>query len=76
MWLYGLRLKDQVFSTFQKFLSMVENQSVKSIMTDNGGEYVSHELINFCDKRGIKRQLTAPYTLNQNGVAERMNRTI
>ena len=79
VWLYGLRSKDQVFSTFQKFLSMVENQfgrQLKSIRTDNGGEYVSHKFINFCDKRGIKRQLTAPYTPNQNGVAECINRTI
>ena len=50
---------------------------LKSIRTDNGGEYVSHEFINFSDKRGIKRQLlTAPYTPIQNGVAESMNRTI
>ena len=79
VWLYGLQSKDQVFSTFQKFLSMVENQygrQLKSIRIDNGGEYVSHEFINFCDKRGIKRQLTAPYTPNQNGVAERINRMI
>ena len=44
--------------------------------TDNGGEYVSHEFIDLCDWRGIKSQLTAPYTPNQNKIAKRMNRTI
>ena len=29
-----------------------------------------------CDQKGIKRELTAPYNPPQNGVAERMNRTI
>ena len=55
---------------------MVENQfgrQLKSIKTNNGGEYVSHKLISFCDKRGIKQQLIVSYTPNQNGVVECMN---
>ena len=58
VWVYTLRSKDQVFSTFQKFLSLVENQSgrkLKGLRTDNGGEYISQEFIDFYDKRGIKR---------------------
>uniref|UniRef100_A0A803MAM0 Integrase catalytic domain-containing protein n=1 Tax=Chenopodium quinoa TaxID=63459 RepID=A0A803MAM0_CHEQI len=30
----------------------------------------------FCDEHGIRRDLTAPYTPEQNGVAERKNRTV
>ena len=44
--------------------------------TDNGEEYISKDFQDFCAKRGIKRQLTTLYTPAQNGVAERMNRTI
>ena len=79
VWVYPLRHKDEVFSTFQKFLDFVENQSgkkLKSLRIDNGGEYISKEFQDFCAKQGMKRQLTAPYTPAQNGVVERMNRTI
>ena len=51
---------------------MVENQTgwkLKCLRTDNGGEFKSNE-------RGIRREYTAPYSLEQNGIAERMNRTI
>lgn len=39
-------------------------------------EFLSKEFINLCDEEGIKRELTAPYTPEQNGIAERKNRTI
>ena len=57
----------------------MENQSgkkVKALRSDNGGEYISKEFVDFCVEMGIKREFTALYTLSQNGVAERMNRTI
>lgn len=44
--------------------------------TDRGGEYCSKEFEVFCDEQGIRRQLTASYTPQQNGVSERKNRTI
>ena len=44
--------------------------------SDNGGEYISKEFADFYAEKGIKREFTAPYTPAQNGVAERMNRTI
>ena len=44
--------------------------------TDRGGEFISHEFNVFCKANGISRQLTAAYTPQQNGVAERKNRTI
>ena len=51
-------------------------KKVKCLRSDNGGEYVSKLFQDFCDLKGIKRELTAPYNPPQNGVAERMNRTI
>ncbi|MCO5609644.1 hypothetical protein L7F22_063874 [Adiantum nelumboides] len=79
VWVYTIKRKDEVFATFQKFLALVENQSGKKLRclrTDNGGEYVSHTFQEFCDAKGIKRELTAPFNPEQNGVVERMNRTI
>ena len=44
--------------------------------SDRGGEFLSNEFKAFCAENGIQRQLTAPYTPQQNGVLERKNRTI
>ncbi|GKC26479.1 retrovirus-related pol polyprotein from transposon TNT 1-94 [Tanacetum coccineum] len=58
---------------------MVENQNdvkVKQIRTDNGTEFRNHELESFCDEKGISQNLSSPYTPEQNGVAERKNRTL
>lgn len=49
---------------------------IKCLRTDRGGEFNSEEFKEFCKRNGIKRQLTAAYTLQQNGVAERKNRTV
>jgi hypothetical protein len=58
---------------------LIENLSerkIKILRSDNGGEYTSKEFVNFCKDVGIKRELTTPYNPQQNGVAERKNRTI
>jgi hypothetical protein len=58
---------------------MVEKETglfVKCLRTDRGGEFNSNEFNDFCKQSGIKRQLTAAYTPQQNGVAERKNRTV
>ena len=54
----------------------MSGKKLKCLTTDNGGEYVSHEFKNFCEMHGIKRELTTLGNLAQNGVVERMNRTI
>ena len=43
---------------------------------DRGGEFTSNEFGEFCQSQVISRHLTAAYTPQQNGVAERKNRTI
>jgi transposase InsO family protein len=52
------------------------SKPIKILRSDNGGEYTSKEFVNFCKDVGIKRELTTPYNPQQNGVAERKNRTI
>jgi hypothetical protein len=78
-WIYFLKTKDEVFSRFQEFKALVENQTgkkIKVLRSDNGGEYTSKEFEGFCKEAGIKRELTVPYNPQQNGVAERKNRSI
>jgi transposase InsO family protein len=55
---------------------MVDNQmdrKLKCLRSDNGGEYKFDEFVQFCRERDIRREFMAPYSLEQNGVAERMN---
>ncbi|KAM1739403.1 hypothetical protein ACFX11_015127 [Malus domestica] len=78
-WIYFLRNKSEVFDIFKKFRATVELQSgyqLKKLRSDRGGEYTSTEFRKFCDEMGMERQLTVAYTPQQNGVAERKNRTI
>ena len=61
------------------FVRNIENQNdvkVKQIRTDNGTEFKNHDLESFCDEKGISQNFTSPYTPEQNGVAERKNRTL
>ena len=68
-----------MFSKFKEFKALVENQTnkkIKVLRTDNGGEFCSREFEQFCKQCGIVKQKTTPYTPQQNGVAERMNKTL
>jgi hypothetical protein len=78
-WIFFMKTKGHVFSRFQEFKALVENQTGKKIRvlrSDNGGEYTSKEFMDFCAGEGIRRELTIPYNAQQNGVAERKNRAI
>ena len=58
---------------------MVENQTgqkVKVLISDNGDEYTSKEFKDYLTSKGIKHQLSISGRPEQNGVAERMNRTL
>ena len=78
-WVYAIKTKDQVFTCFTEWKALVENQfttKIKSLRTDNGGEYISNKFQSFLKKEGIKHERTVPKSPEQNGVAERMNRTL
>ncbi|KAJ4756551.1 polyprotein [Rhynchospora pubera] len=71
--------KSEAFGIFKKFRVFVEKQSdfyIKALRSDRGGEFTSREFNSYCEANGIRRLLTAPYSPQQNGVAERKNRTI
>lgn len=79
MWIYLIKRKDEVLDVFKKFKVMVEKQcgrQIKVLRTDGGGEYNSRDFQQFCDQRGLLHEVTAPYTPQHNGVAERRNRTV
>uniref|UniRef100_H3H9I1 Integrase catalytic domain-containing protein n=1 Tax=Phytophthora ramorum TaxID=164328 RepID=H3H9I1_PHYRM len=76
---YLLRNKSEVAAKFAEFVALAETQTgkrVKTLRSDNGGEYTSGAMAKFCADRGIVQKFTPPYTPQLNGVAERMNRTL
>ena len=58
------------------FLENQANAKVKAVRSDRGGEYVNKALKDFYKRKGIDQQLTAPWNPQQNGAAERLNRTL
>ena len=79
VWVYILKHKSEVLQRFQEWKALVEKSSgrkVKTLRSDNGGEYTSAEFALYLTKEGIKHELTTPHTPQQNGVAERLNRTL
>ncbi|KAJ9529163.1 hypothetical protein QJQ45_007834 [Haematococcus lacustris] len=71
--------KAQVPDTVRTVIEELETQSgyrCKAIRTDNGTEYVNSRMREYCASKGIVHQHSAPYSPQQNGAAERLNRTI
>ncbi|SGY35039.1 BQ5605_C002g01719 [Microbotryum silenes-dioicae] len=90
-WVYPIGHKSEVLQMFKDWLMEIENETgckVKTLRSDNGGEYVSTAFNGFCVARGIRCELTIPfearersrafqpYTPEQNGRAKRLNRSI
>ena len=76
---FFLEKKSQVIKTFIEFRTLVENETghrIKKLRSDNGLEYSSNEFEEYLKASGIQHRFTIRYTPQQNGVAERENRTI
>jgi transposase InsO family protein len=76
---YLISHKSEALDCFIRYTNLVENKlstKIKALRTDRGREYLSEQFKNFCDEKGIARQLTISYTPQQNSVAERRNRTL
>lgn len=79
VWVYFLKSKDEAFDKFREWKLEVETQTekkIKCLRTGNGLEYCNNKFDQFCKQSRVKRHRTCTYTPQQNGVAERMNRTI
>lgn len=76
---YLVKQKSEVFEKFREFVNMAEskfNCKVSKLRCDNGGEYTAKAFIEFCKMKGIVLDYTVPYTPQQNGKAERKNRSL
>ena len=76
---YLLKQKSETFAAFKQFKAWAENVTGAKLGTlrdDKGGEYMSREFEVFCIEHGIQRQHTVRNQPQQNGVAERSNRTM
>ena len=70
---FMMKSKKEVPRCFQLYMEKKERQTgktIKAMRFDGGSEY---KTINF---KGIIKQISAPYTQHQNGVAERLNRSL
>ena len=78
-WIGLLKHKDELFENFTIFKDLVENElyiKIKFLRSNWGGEYISNELFDFCEKYGIKINFSVAGTPKQNGAIERMHRKI
>ena len=76
---YPLQRRSDVFRAYLAFEAVAERESgakVLSLMMDGGGENLSSEWRTHCTNHGIKVRLTAPYSPEMNGLAERLNRVL
>ena len=79
VWVYVMKHKSEVLEKFKEWKAIVENSigiKMKTFRTDNGGEYKSREFKDYLKKEGIHHEFAIPKTPQQNGIAERMNRTL
>jgi transposase InsO family protein/DNA-binding transcriptional MerR regulator len=78
-WVVFLKEKAEAFEKFKIFKALTENQTcnrLKAVRSDRGGEFMSSDFKELCDKHGIKREYTIPGTPQQNGKVERQNKTV
>nr|GFA15501.1 putative ribonuclease H-like domain-containing protein [Tanacetum cinerariifolium]GFA15525.1 putative ribonuclease H-like domain-containing protein [Tanacetum cinerariifolium] len=76
---FFLKTKDETSSILKKFITEIENLKdlkVKIIRCDNGREFINKEMNDFCSQKRIKREFSNARTPQQNGVAEKRNRTL
>ncbi|MCO5574001.1 hypothetical protein L7F22_027779 [Adiantum nelumboides] len=74
-----LKHNSETHSHFLTYQSLIENQldhCTHAFRTDNGGAFTSHAFRNHCLAHGIQHQFSIPHTPQQNGIAERKNRTL
>nr|GEW05433.1 putative ribonuclease H-like domain-containing protein [Tanacetum cinerariifolium] len=78
-WVFFLATKYETSGILKAFITGIENllnHKVKIIRCDNETEFKNKEMNQFCEKQGIKREFSVARTPQQNGVAERKNRTL
>ncbi|GKB33807.1 putative ribonuclease H-like domain-containing protein, partial [Tanacetum coccineum] len=78
-WVFFLAIKDETSEILKTFITSIENLidlKVKVIRCDNKTEFKNRVMNQFCEMKGIKREISVAWTSQQNGVAEKKNRTL
>ncbi|GJU92449.1 ribonuclease H-like domain-containing protein [Tanacetum coccineum] len=78
-WVFFLATKDETPKILKNFITGIENQidhKVKAIKCNNRTEFKNRIMNEFCEMKGIRREFSVARTPQQNGVAERKNRTL
>ncbi|GJR62623.1 putative ribonuclease H-like domain-containing protein [Tanacetum coccineum] len=78
-WVFFLATKDETFEILKTFITCIENLidlKVKVIRCDNGTGFKNRVMNQFCEMKGIKKEISVARTPQQNGVAEWKNRTL
>ena len=78
-WVFFLEDKSRTQACFKKFARQAQNEfkfRIVKVRSDNGTEFKNTQIDDFLDDEGIKHELSAAYTPQQNGVVERKNRTL
>ncbi|GJT39942.1 putative ribonuclease H-like domain-containing protein [Tanacetum coccineum] len=78
-WIFFLATKDETSGILKTFITGIENQldhKVKIIRYDNGTKFKNSVMNQFCESKGIKKEFSVARTPQQNGVAEKKNRTL
>jgi hypothetical protein len=76
---FCMKMKSEVLDYFRIWQKRAECHTgckVRTLRSDNGGEYLSRAFKDHLMEHGITHQLTVPYTPQQNGAAKRLNRTL
>lgn len=76
---YFMKSRSSALDRFRKYRAFVKLQTdrdIKILRSDNAKEYTEGDFKIFVEGEGILLQTTAPYSPAQNGVAERLNRTL
>ncbi|GJZ93494.1 retrovirus-related pol polyprotein from transposon TNT 1-94 [Tanacetum coccineum] len=78
-WVFCFKKKSDAADCIMSFIGKIENLNevrVKELRSGNETEFRNHKLEDLCDEMGISQNFSSPCTPEQNGVAERRNRTL
>ena len=79
VWIQFMKHKSEASNALKSYLAWIENhtgKTVKTLRSDNDTVYMATNFTDVLRKRGITHETSAQYSQWQNGVAERMNRTL
>ena len=78
-WVYFLRKKSHAAAQLKDFFAYASRQfeaTVRRVRSDRGGEFLDGKLGAWFQRLGVVHELSISHTPQQNGVAERFNRTL